>query len=154
MEVAATAIPDVKVLTPKKFGDHRGFFSETYNAADLAAAGVPPLVFVQDNDSLSVARGVLRGEAKRLRVDALLLTEDRAAALSLLEGLTLSSGARDVELALIRGELLAARGDCQRALVDFDRVTATTAASALRRRAQTGRNDCEVRLGQPATAPP
>jgi len=118
---------------------------------DRDAAGTLQIL---DRYNARFARGVLRGEATRLRVDALLLTEDRAAALSLLESLSLSSGARDVELALIRGELLAARGDCRRALVDFDRVTATTAASALRRRAQTGRNDCEMHLGQPASAPP
>lgn len=60
MEIISTAIPDVKVLTPKKFGDHRGFFSETYNQKALAAAGIT-LEFVQDNHSLSVEPGVLRG---------------------------------------------------------------------------------------------
>jgi dTDP-4-dehydrorhamnose 3,5-epimerase len=60
MEVTATAIPDVKIITPKKFGDHRGFFSETYHKAKLEQAGIQ-LEFLQDNQSLSVARGVLRG---------------------------------------------------------------------------------------------
>ncbi|MBV5334003.1 dTDP-4-dehydrorhamnose 3,5-epimerase family protein, partial [bacterium] len=31
MEVVSLAIPDVKIVKPKKFGDHRGFFSETYS---------------------------------------------------------------------------------------------------------------------------
>src|SRR5690606_30872454 len=47
-------------ITPKKFGDDRGFFSETYNHAELVKHGVA-LDFVQDNQSYSAARGVLRG---------------------------------------------------------------------------------------------
>lgn len=108
---------------------------------------------ILDRYDARFSRGVLRGEATRLRVDALLLTEDRAGALSLLEGMTLSGGARDIELALIRGELLAARGDCRRALPDFARVSAATVAVALRHRARAGRTDCEMRLGQPAMSP-
>lgn len=60
MDVIPTAIPDVKVLVPKKFGDHRGFFSETFNRKRLADAGID-LDFVQDNHSLSGQRGVVRG---------------------------------------------------------------------------------------------
>lgn len=60
MEVTETAIPAVKVLTPKKFGDHRGFFSETYNRERLEEAGIH-LDFVQDNHSLSAQKGVVRG---------------------------------------------------------------------------------------------
>lgn len=60
MEVTPAAIPDVKLITPKKFGDHRGFFSETYNRKTLEAAGIR-LDFVQDNHSLSAQRGVVRG---------------------------------------------------------------------------------------------
>jgi dTDP-4-dehydrorhamnose 3,5-epimerase len=60
MDVMATALADVKIITPPKFGDHRGFFSETYHKAKLAEAGVD-LEFVQDNQSLSTTRGVLRG---------------------------------------------------------------------------------------------
>jgi dTDP-4-dehydrorhamnose 3,5-epimerase len=59
MEVLSLAIPDVKVLTPKKFGDHRGFFSEVYNRAAFAAAGIAA-DFVQDNHSLSAQKGVVR----------------------------------------------------------------------------------------------
>ncbi len=60
MEVTCTAIRDVRLITPKKFGDHRGFFSETYSRQSLLAAGID-LTFVQDNHSLSAERGVLRG---------------------------------------------------------------------------------------------
>jgi dTDP-4-dehydrorhamnose 3,5-epimerase len=60
MEVIDTAIPDVKLLVPKKFGDHRGFFSETYNKQKLAEKKIN-LDFVQDNHSLSAERGVVRG---------------------------------------------------------------------------------------------
>jgi dTDP-4-dehydrorhamnose 3,5-epimerase len=59
-EVLATEIPDVKLIVPRIHRDHRGFFSETYNRTDLAALGVN-LDFVQDNHSLSVQRGVVRG---------------------------------------------------------------------------------------------
>jgi len=56
----ALDIPEVKVLTPKKFGDHRGFFSETYNKKALAAQGIE-IDFVQDNHSLSAEVGTIRG---------------------------------------------------------------------------------------------
>ncbi len=60
LSVEATAIPDVKLISPKKFGDHRGFFSETYNRASFKEAGID-LEFVQDNHSLSATVGTLRG---------------------------------------------------------------------------------------------
>lgn len=60
MEVQGTAIPAVKIITPRKHGDARGFFSETWNKADWEAAGLN-LVFVQDNHSFSAPVGVLRG---------------------------------------------------------------------------------------------
>jgi dTDP-4-dehydrorhamnose 3,5-epimerase len=60
MIVEATAIPDVKVLTPKKFGDHRGFFSEVYARRSFAEAGIE-LDFVQDNHAFSADKGTLRG---------------------------------------------------------------------------------------------
>lgn len=60
MRIEETAIPEVKIITPTKYGDGRGFFSEVYNARRLADAGVA-LQFVQDNQSLSVDLGVLRG---------------------------------------------------------------------------------------------
>lgn len=48
------------LITPKKFCDDRGFFSETYNKKLLAEAGFEK-EFVQDNQSLSVEKGVIRG---------------------------------------------------------------------------------------------
>src|SRR5918996_3912003 len=60
MKVFETAIPEVKVLEPKKFGDHRGFFSEIYSRKAFAAAGITA-DFVQDNHSLSAEAGVVRG---------------------------------------------------------------------------------------------
>lgn len=60
MQVQETEIPGVLLLTPKRFGDHRGFFSETYNNRLFEEAGIH-LNFVQDNQSLSVEKGVLRG---------------------------------------------------------------------------------------------
>ena len=55
-----TAIADVIVLEPKVFGDARGWFYESYNARDFAAATGVNAQFVQDNHSLS-KKGVLRG---------------------------------------------------------------------------------------------
>lgn len=55
-----TQIPNIKVLIAKRFEDSRGFFSETYNERTLAAAGID-LCFVQDNHSLSVEKGTIRG---------------------------------------------------------------------------------------------
>ena len=60
MQVTALAIPDVKLIVPKRFEDRRGFFVETYNKLRLAEAGID-LEFVQDNHSLSRETGVLRG---------------------------------------------------------------------------------------------
>jgi dTDP-4-dehydrorhamnose 3,5-epimerase len=60
LQVEKTAIPDVKIITLKKFGDQRGFFSEIYNRKTFAAAGID-LEFVQDNHALSADRGTLRG---------------------------------------------------------------------------------------------
>lgn len=49
-----------KLLRPRRFGDDRGWFFESYNAARYAEAGVPD-VFVQDNHSFSARAGTLRG---------------------------------------------------------------------------------------------
>lgn len=59
VQVVDTAIPEVKLIEPRVFGDERGFFMETWNASAFAAAGLD-LTFVQDNHSRS-AKGVLRG---------------------------------------------------------------------------------------------
>lgn len=60
VETRQLALDGVLEITPAKFADNRGFFSETYNADVLAAAGID-LVFMQDNHSLSRVAGVLRG---------------------------------------------------------------------------------------------
>jgi dTDP-4-dehydrorhamnose 3,5-epimerase len=60
MEINETDIPDVKLLTPRKFGDHRGFFVESYNRKVLESIGFTK-EFVQDNHSLSVPVGTVRG---------------------------------------------------------------------------------------------
>ncbi len=52
-------IEGLKVITPKVFGDARGYFCETYNYEDYARAGIEE-TFVQDNQSAS-KKGVLRG---------------------------------------------------------------------------------------------
>lgn len=65
MKITPTTLPDVLLIEPRVFGDSRGFFYESWNAAVFAAAGLD-LTFVQDNHSRS-ARGVLRGLHYQLR---------------------------------------------------------------------------------------
>lgn len=60
MEITSTDLDDVKVLKPRRFGDARGFFCETWSAGRMAEAGLG-LGFVQDNESLSAKAGTLRG---------------------------------------------------------------------------------------------
>ena len=60
MQVEDTAIKAVKIVTPKKHGDARGFFSEVYNKSAFENAGLH-YAFVQDNHSFSAAVGTLRG---------------------------------------------------------------------------------------------
>ena len=59
MIVTETSLPGVKIITPRVFGDDRGFFLESWNARAFADAGLD-VHFVQDNHSRS-ARSVLRG---------------------------------------------------------------------------------------------
>lgn len=59
MEIQPTALSDVWIIIPQLFGDHRGFFMETYHAKRYAEAGIAA-TFVQDNHSGS-RRGILRG---------------------------------------------------------------------------------------------
>ena len=60
MQIEPTALPDVLILTPRRFGDARGWFVETWNAARMTEAGLD-LAWVQDNHSFSAAKGTLRG---------------------------------------------------------------------------------------------
>ncbi len=59
MFIVPTAIPDVKIVEPKVFGDKRGYFMETWTRREFLDAGID-VDFVQDNESSS-NRGVLRG---------------------------------------------------------------------------------------------
>ncbi len=60
MKVERLAIPDIILLTPPRYADARGFFSETFNARRVAAAGIEG-DFIQDNQSLSLLPGTVRG---------------------------------------------------------------------------------------------
>lgn len=59
MKLIPAAIPEVMIIEPKVYGDHRGFFLESWNARTFADLGLD-LTFVQDNHSHS-ARSTLRG---------------------------------------------------------------------------------------------
>ncbi len=59
LNIVETDIAGVRILEPQVFGDARGWFSETYNAARYRAAGITA-DFVQDNESFS-SKGVVRG---------------------------------------------------------------------------------------------
>ncbi|MBD0381616.1 dTDP-4-dehydrorhamnose 3,5-epimerase [Paenibacillus sedimenti] len=60
MKVISTKLPGVLVFEPKSYGDHRGFFMESYNRHTLEQLGIHH-DFIQDNHSLSVQAGILRG---------------------------------------------------------------------------------------------
>ena len=55
-----TALPGVLIIEPQIYGDHRGYFMETYSAEALALFGVNQ-AFVQDNQSYTAVKGTLRG---------------------------------------------------------------------------------------------
>jgi dTDP-4-dehydrorhamnose 3,5-epimerase len=61
MQIETTRLPGVLVLTPARFGDARGFFSESWNRRTLEKAGLDLPEFVQDNHSISHKTGTLRG---------------------------------------------------------------------------------------------
>lgn len=60
MNVSPTAISEVILIAPKRFGDDRGWFSESWNKAVFANAGID-CDWVQDNHSYSAQAGTLRG---------------------------------------------------------------------------------------------
>lgn len=66
IQVTATALPEVKIIEPKIFGDARGFFLESFNKREFEAQVQPGVEFVQDNHSRS-AKGVLRGLHYQIR---------------------------------------------------------------------------------------
>lgn len=60
MQVDPTKLSDVLILTPRRFGDDRGYFSEVYNRTTFRDHGID-IEFVQDNHSLSRTKGTVRG---------------------------------------------------------------------------------------------
>ena len=60
MQIEETALPGLLILTPRRFGDARGFFAETWNRKAMEDAGLG-IDFVQDNHSLSAEVGTVRG---------------------------------------------------------------------------------------------
>ena len=60
LQVERLAIPEVLVITPPRYGDHRGWFTQAYVKRDLEAHGVHG-EFLQDNQAYSAQRGTLRG---------------------------------------------------------------------------------------------
>lgn len=78
IDIQPTALDGVVIITPKRFSDDRGFFSETYNEQRFIDAGIN-VRFVQDNHSRSEVKGTVRGlhfqappfaQAKLVRVTA------------------------------------------------------------------------------------
>ncbi|MCQ2437073.1 MAG: dTDP-4-dehydrorhamnose 3,5-epimerase [Clostridia bacterium] len=55
-----TALPGVCIVEPQVFGDHRGYFMETYSTRAFAEIGITN-EFVQDNQSFTAQKGALRG---------------------------------------------------------------------------------------------
>ena len=60
MQIEDTPLDGVKIITPARFGDARGFFSESYSQRRLAEHGIT-IQFVQDNHSVSTEAGTVRG---------------------------------------------------------------------------------------------
>jgi dTDP-4-dehydrorhamnose 3,5-epimerase len=60
MQFTRLAIPDVVLIEPKRLGDARGSFSETFRQ-DRFTAEIGPVTFVQDNQSRSALKGTIRG---------------------------------------------------------------------------------------------
>jgi dTDP-4-dehydrorhamnose 3,5-epimerase len=67
--VVETALPEVKIITPQRIGDARGFFSEVWNGRDFAAVGIHA-AFVQDNHIRNPVKGTLRGLHYQMRPTA------------------------------------------------------------------------------------
>ena len=61
MDISKTTLDGVFVITPRRFTDARGYFSESWNRDALRNAGLDLPEFVQDNHSLSHKKGTLRG---------------------------------------------------------------------------------------------
>lgn len=60
MKITESILPGVYIIEPRIFGDHRGWFMETYNESEFQKQGIM-LSFIQDNHSYSASKGTLRG---------------------------------------------------------------------------------------------
>lgn len=60
MKISVLDIPEIRILKPQRFVDGRGYFSEIYNKRTLSSLGIE-VEFVQDNCSLSIEEGTVRG---------------------------------------------------------------------------------------------
>lgn len=60
IKITETQLTDVKIIEPAVFGDHRGFFTESYSEKDFHEAGITHS-FIQDNHSFSAEAGIVRG---------------------------------------------------------------------------------------------
>jgi dTDP-4-dehydrorhamnose 3,5-epimerase len=60
MLIEPATIPEVRLITPKRHGDHRGFLSEVYSRRAFAAVGID-VEFVQENHTMSAKAGTVRG---------------------------------------------------------------------------------------------
>ncbi|MEK3675526.1 dTDP-4-dehydrorhamnose 3,5-epimerase [Paenibacillus sp. FSL R10-2771] len=60
MKITESILPGVFIIEPHVFGDHRGWFMETYNESEFQKQGIS-LNFIQDNQSYSASKGTLRG---------------------------------------------------------------------------------------------
>ena len=60
MNIVKTEIEEVLIIEPKIFGDHRGWFTETYSKQKFKELGIN-IDFIQDNQSFSAQKGTLRG---------------------------------------------------------------------------------------------
>jgi len=61
MDVLTTAIPEIRMIRPKRFADQRGYFAEIYNREQIKALAGIAVEFVQDNVACSAAAGTVRG---------------------------------------------------------------------------------------------
>ncbi|MDY8108876.1 dTDP-4-dehydrorhamnose 3,5-epimerase [Fulvimarina sp. 2208YS6-2-32] len=60
LDVTRTELEGVVILKPRRFGDGRGWFTESFNTARMREAGID-LDFIQDNQSFSADKGTVRG---------------------------------------------------------------------------------------------
>jgi len=61
LEVRSFDVEGPVLIVPKRFGDARGYFCETWSRGDWAEAGLPPIDWVQDNEAFSATAGTTRG---------------------------------------------------------------------------------------------